>query len=257
MSITKITVGNQRKQLWLIDTRELRERKHQLKMAIIPPIFRLCAEGFGIEEKDNDFASDVQRHVMGEEIVGVVMEKEARSLSPGIFKRKNNRPIAFISYRIIKIATDMDAQESDEIVYFSAVMVAKEYRGQGIAADIIRAVMRKHEIGWMALRTQNPVMRESVKGACQEVHPGLSGQQPPAEFMDRGQAIASLLGMEAYDDHLMIEKGTYGKMLYGEELPALRSELTTDALVINRAFWELLDVRNGGSMIIVGRDIKE
>lgn len=241
--------------MWLIETRELREKRHHLKMAIIPPIFHLCAEGFEIED-DAEFPADVQRHVMGEEYIGLVLEKKTTYLAPGIFKW--NKLLAFVSYRIVQLeAKGKDDKKPEQIIYFSAVMVAKEYRGRGIASGIIKAIMRKHGIRWMALRTQNPIMRESVIGACQEVYPSLSGEEPPEEFIAIGKTVADMLGMRSYDRKLMVEPGTYGKALYRKELPTLSDQLTPNAWAKNSAFWDLVGTRDGGSMIVTGRDIKE
>jgi len=233
----------------------------RLKLAIVPHIFSICSEGFEIPEdkrKDPDFVADVEWHVLKEPFIGLVMEKDKIALYPGDFdtyqKESSNHLIAFVSYRLVEIAT------GETVVYFSALMVAEEYRGQGIASGIMDAIMRRHETNLMALRTQNPVMRQSVQGVCELTHPSLDKEQrPPAEFITIGAIIAQELGMEKYDPLKMIEAGTYGKLLYGgEELPRLAEALTPNALSLNDAFWKLINPRDGGSMIVVGmKEVKK
>lgn len=210
-------------------------------------IFELCAAGFE-QDRSPSFKTDVENHVMGETAACFIFQDNLRQLNPSGVKK--SPLLAFVSYRTIEVELD---DGTERVVYFSAIMIAEEYRGQKVAAGIIKTIMKKHQARYMALRTQNPIMRESVNEACDQVCPGLAEKENPQEFVAIGAAVANMLGMPRYDPQLMTEEGTYGKSLYGKTLPALSGNL----MALNAAFWKKVNVRRGDSMIVVGRGIKE
>lgn len=173
---------------------------------------------------------------MSEEKVCLIFEKEIRSLT--VSSVKQNPPVAFVSYRTV----------DGEIIYLSGVVTAPPYQGKGVASDIIRWATKREEVKWLAARTQNPAMCESLKRVCDQISPSLSGETPPENHMRRGERIAKMLGMSQYDRTAMIEKGTYGKSLYGEKIcPTL-----DDDIVLNAAFKEMVKAEDGDAMIVIG-----
>ena len=228
-------IDGEKKNIWRIKTEEL-SRKHQLRFALVREIYKLCKEGFH-QAGDQDFKRDVINHVMNEEKICLVFENKMSSLTASNVKQ--NPLVAFVSYRTV----------DGEMIYLSGVVTAPPHQGKGVASEMIRWSAKMEDVKWFAARTQNPAMRESLKRVCDQISPPLSGERPPENHMSRGERIARMLGMSRYDRTAMIEKGTYGKSLYGEEVcPTLDNDI-----VLNAAFRRIVKVENGDSMIVIGR----
>lgn len=220
------------KEIWSIGRNDLKT-KYRLKIALARSIYKLCRQGFN-QPGNLDFKRDVAKHI-DEEKICLIFEKKIRNLTEA--STKDNPLIAFVSYRIV----------DGEIIYFSGVVIAPLYQGKGIASDIMRLVTEEAKVKWVAARTQNPAMRESLRKAFKVISPKLSGEKPPENHRSQGEKIALMLKMSNYDKDAMIGRGTYGKSLYGkDEYPKL------DDMVLNSAFRRMVRAEEGDSMIIIG-----
>ncbi|MFZ2975018.1 MAG: hypothetical protein WA055_00105 [Candidatus Moraniibacteriota bacterium] len=70
----------------------------------------------------------------------------------------------------------------------------------------------------MALKTQNPVMKECFDKCFGGKSYPDNGTKPPKEVEEIGIFLANILKAEKYHTQSLIIKGAYGKCLYGVEI---------------------------------------
>lgn len=137
-------------------------------------------------------------------------------------------------------------QDSDLILYLSGVMVLPKYQGKGISSALIRTALRESKAKYLAARTQNPIMYESILKACGNVFPN-PDDATPADVIEIGEFVAkNRLHMTNYDLKSMLSKSVYGACLYGKPPTSVNGQL-------NSWFTSCVTQTDGDAMIIVAR----
>ena len=139
-------------------------------------------------------------------------------------------------------------QDSDLILYLSGIMVAPKYQGRGISNALIRASLRESNAKFLAARTQNPVMYESILKSCGNVFPN-SNVVVPADVVEVGKfVVEKRLHTDNYYPDVMSSKSVYGACLY-DKSPTSGNKLLNDWFVSR------INQSNGDAMIIVARNL--
>jgi len=137
-------------------------------------------------------------------------------------------------------------QDSDLILYLSGVMVAPRYQGKGISSALIRTALGESKAKYLAARTQNPVMYESILKACGNVFPN-PDVATPADVIEVGEFVAkNRLHMSNYDLKSMLSKSVYGACLYGKPPASVNEPL-------NSWFTSCVNQADGDAMLVVAR----
>lgn len=222
--------------IWLIKT-EFLEKQHFLNVEIIDKVYRLCLESF-TQKENPEFRKDVMKHIREEKNVCLAFEDQCKKLNYTDIRK--NKAVAFASYRIMKI-------KSEKILYISAVVVAPSKQRENLGSSIVKCIIEKEGVDKIALRTQNPVMYESLKKVCKKIFPPLSKEEKiPEDIMELGVKVASSLGMPKYESILMTEEGTYG----GHSLYGIKPGL--DKKNLDMEFEKKVNISRGDSMIVIG-----
>ena len=168
-----------------------------------------------------------------------------------VFESPNSSLVGFASFNLYGIRDGVmeDTFNVTErianvrrILYVNGMVVEKEYQKKGLLSKALETVIRDTEPTHIVLRTQSPVPYH-ILGKLGMTYPSL--EAPTEDVVEIGSMIAAKLGMERYEPNEFVERGTYGKSLYGEEINGDRNT--------NRLFREKLklDRLQGDSVIVV------
>lgn len=191
---------------------------------IFDQLYALTRLGF-VQEDSPVLWKDTENHIFGSEFLFVV---------------SNNDQV--ISYAVL----DFWKQETQSVLYLSGIMVHPQYQGTNVSSNTLRNALGQFNPDFIAARTQNPVMYESLARICKAVYPNHLGHSIPPEVKLIGEFTAKCkLRMKDYDPDSMVGKGIYGGCMYGKE-PSSRDPL------IEKWFKEMVSLKRGDAMIVVG-----
>lgn len=187
-------------------------------------LYQLTQSGF-CREKSESLKQNTKNHVKQSEFLYLVT--------------KNNSIIAYAVF-------DYLAEENLNILYLSGIMVSTDYQGQGVAGSLIRLALNEFQTAkYLTVRTQSPIMYESIQRCCEDVYPNTG--PIPQDIALVGQVVASKrLKMKNYNTTTMTAEGVYGSALYGIK-PRSNNEY------INNWFNTNINLDRGDAMIIVAR----
>lgn len=207
------------------------------KEELCKEIYDLCKKSFLVDDSA-EFKEDVRSHVFDtHEICIVPFGKVPEGLSPVCFN--SDRIAAFASYNFLTYWKNKD------FIYFSGIVVDPSLQGLNYGSLLIKEVMKRNGVEIAVLRTQSPVMYNSFAKVC-KVYPSFDGKKIPGEIRGIGEYVAKdILRMSNYNSREMLEKGTYHKLLYGEE-PIL------DDSNLDKQFKQKINAKRGDSLIVVG-----
>lgn len=223
---------------WRFNNENLSEKKQK---ELFGDIYNLCKKSFRVQ-KGAEFSEDVKNHIYDAHEFCVIPFGDVPSgLAPSCFG--TNRIAAFASYSFLNY------WKNKEFIYFSGIVVDPSLHGLGYGSLLIKEIMETYGIKLAVLRTQSPVMYCSFAKVC-DVHPSFLGKKTSGEIKNiAGYVATNILKMSEYDAKEMIEKGTYGESLYGEE-PIINNA------GLDRLFKQKININRGDSIIVVGT-IKE
>ncbi len=168
-----------------------------------------------------------------------------------VFERPDGSLVGFASFNLYGIndgsmedISSITEPTSDgrRILYVNGMVVEKEYQKKGLLSKALEAVINDTEPTHLVLRTQSPVPYH-ILSKLGPTYPSLG--PPTKEAVEIGSMIASKLGMKRYNPHEFVERRTYGKSLYGNEV---NGDQSTNKLFRERL---KLDRPQGDSVIVV------
>ena len=198
------------------------------KACIFKYSYRVGMDAFS-QKHSSEMERDVYEHLFQENQLSIVVGKNDHCDELSV--------MAFLTSR------DIDFNDK-KILYISGVCVDPLRQGYSISQKLIEeAYKRGGYYNIMALRTQNPVMKECFdKCVGGKSYPN-NGTKLPNEIEEVGLFIAKLLKANKYHAQSLIIKGAYGKYLYGEELFSRNEEYNTQ--------FNQLDKSAGDSMLCI------
>ncbi|MDO9231009.1 MAG: GNAT family N-acetyltransferase [bacterium] len=160
----------------------------------------------------------------------------------------NNDQLFIVVNEKLSVSAFLTSRDIDfggkKILYISRVCVDPLRQGYGISRKLIEEAYKRGEhYDAMALKTQNPVMKECFDKCIGGKSYPDNGAKPPREVEEAGIFLANLLKAEKYHTQSLIIKGAYGKCLYGVELSS-RDEAYNDQ-------FNKLDKSAGDSMLCI------
>lgn len=188
-----------------------------LKGDVLNLFLDACLYGFAKTEMTAEFYKDIVDHLGKCDAMSIVLHGNKnphkfgwRFLSPE-YDWKYNQLGAFCTYTVYE-------WQGKKIVYFGGIMVYPKLQDLNYGCSLIRKAMETVKADYLALRTQNPQMYASFAKVCGDTYP--NGKKIPKDVEEIGNFLArEVLMMSDYDNKTMMEKGTYGKCLYGK-IPA-------------------------------------
>lgn len=192
-------------------------------------LYPIALEAFRQNPSDM-FYRDVHQHLFSYDNLIVVMNK--------------GNPVAFRVWQVLSC--------KEKIMYLAGMCVKSTHQGIGIGEGLLRYILELslREGGgfgskYVAMRTQNPVMKKCFDGAMGGVsYP--NGTEIPEDVKDVGFLVARHLNDEKYDRETLVSSCAYSGSLYGTP-PAVVSE---DSYV--RTF-QLVNVDRGDAVMCVYR----
>jgi len=219
---------------WRFNNENLSEEKQK---ELFGDIYSLCKKSFCVQ-KGAEFSEDVKNHIYdAHEFCIVPFGDVPNGLAPSCFGA--DRIAAFASYSFLNY------WKNKEFIYFSGIVVDPSLHGLGYGSLLIKEIMETYGIRVAVLRTQSPVMYCSFAKVC-DVHPSFLGKKTSGEIKNIASYVAiNILNMSRYDAKEMIEEGTYGESLYGEEP-------TINDVGLDHLFKQKININRGDSIIVVG-----
>lgn len=187
------------------------EKEHIFNM-----LYPIALSAFSQDPSD-EIANDVRDHIFSADGLLIVAD---------IDKQGNEFAVAFrmwdnIQYRILE----------GDIIYLAGMCVKKDYQGYGIGSVLLDYVLfkdRQHKMSsvdqvcpflvckYVALRTQNPIMKRCFDEAIGEVsYPKGVDELIPDQIKDIAVLVATHLGDNTIDPDTLTSRGLYGRSLYG------------------------------------------
>lgn len=167
------------------------------------------------------FSKDVYRHIFNVEHLILVFDCEQDSLG-----------VAFMTHSFMKHA-------QSKILYIEGVAISEQYQGLGINQNLVKQLIDGAD--YVAGRTQNPVFLTALSKMFNTVYPVTT--KPDQRIISVGRHIADYLGMENYDQEMLVGRGTYGG--------ALNGTFPNSQNAIQKAVYRLIDPSVGDSIIAV------
>lgn len=162
------------------------------------------------QNPSEEMEKDIADHLFNEEFLFLVFNKK---LDWRNTKTGTQRVIAFLSSRNI-----YNDEEKNFIHYISGICVDPMYQGYNIGKNLINESIKR--VGNfnknIALRTQNPIMKQSFDKAFGGIS-APNGKEPTQKEMNVGKFLAKYLKANNYNSKTFISKKTYGSCLYGIE----------------------------------------
>lgn len=179
---------------WRLIPSDLSERE---KSKIFKHSYEVGMNAFA-QKHSSEMEKDVWNHLFNEDNLFIV-EKE-----------DDDNALAFLTSRIINF-------NGKKVLYISGVCVDPKYQGYGISRNLINETYKMGFCNIIALRTQNPIMKECFDKSIGGYSYPNNSMSPPEEIEKIGIFIADTLKAKEYHAQTFIVKGAYGKCLYGIE----------------------------------------
>ncbi len=129
------------------------------------------------------------------------------------------------------------------ILYLNGIAINKNYQKNGLFYGSLSTALGEVNPDYLTMRTQSIVVYRATQNLVSCVYPNTNA--PEAEAIEIGKYVASKLGMNSYLADQFVERGTYGKSLYGH-VP------TVDNLELLHLFNSKLGMDNGrGDSIVI------
>lgn len=197
---------------WRLSPSELSEGE---KAILFKHSYHIGVKAF-IQKYSSEIEEDIYGHLFKEDKLFIITNINCDSIA-----EQELFVMAFLTCRDINF-------NGKKILYLSGICVDPLYQGYGIIGNLINEAYKRGErYDIMALRTQNPVMKQCFdKCIGGKSHPD-SRIKLPREVEEVGAFIAKLLEARNYQVRSFIMKGVYGSCLYGTE-PFSRDEFYND-----------------------------
>lgn|GEM_PF-5473816 len=164
---------------------------------MIDELTRVARDGFGSPIT----REDVEYHVMVADAIHL-MEEVCRA------ENKPDRIVGFSSYGRI-------SAEGRDLLYLHGIALESALQGNGLFAKSLLAMAECQGLETIAMRTQSPVVYKAAKSLCSDFFPQ-NGVSMPSRIREIGREIGLVfLKMRHFDSSTFVDRGTYGKCLYG------------------------------------------
>lgn len=187
---------------------------------------------------------DVRQHVLSGDLLHIF--------------RYDGMAVGFGSYNIYDVrlpaGTAADGQHHDaqqsagaKVLYLNGTAVTDDFKSRSFVSNSLDFAISYDSPRYLALRTQSKVMYY-VASKYGITSPRCHGEAPGLEEKAVGSFIAGKLCMDNYEPELFVERGTYGKSLYGIPVTidkVLVNRLFDDELRIDARRWRLYDSGSG------------
>jgi hypothetical protein len=154
--------------------------------------------------------------------------------------------VGFASYDLLmrdKGGDGLESRTEERLLYVRGTVVREEYQCSGLFSRSLESIIDETRPDYLVLRTQSPIPYH-VLSRRGSTYP--SFETPTEKAVGIAAWMASKLGMIGYVPNEFVERGTYGKSLYGKQVESKDQ-------YANRLFCEKLkiDIRRGDSVMVV------
>jgi hypothetical protein len=195
---------------------------------LVEELTRVARDGFGSPIT----REDVEYHVMVADAIHL-MEEVCRA------ENKPDRIIGFSSYGFLNI-------KGKDLLYLHGIALESALQGNGLFAKSLLAMAACQGLETIAMRTQSPVVYKAAKSLCSDFFPQ-DYVRTPSKIRALGEEIGlGFLKMKHFDSATFVDRGTYGKRLYGS-IPFCKE---------HRPFFNdvmKIDYNAGDSVLVIGK----
>lgn len=192
------------------------------KSAVFNAVYFIGLTAF-VQNPSEKMEKDIYAHLFEEETLFVTFSK------PIDWRGSNEtmpRAIAFLAYRGIRI-------NNEDVLYISGICVDPSYQGSGIAMSLMNEAYKRGFYKALALRTQNPVMKQAFDKSIGGASYPNGDMEIPENVKSIGNELSKIFKAGNYNRDTLHCINCYSSSLYGLEIESKNDDC------INKEFCKL------------------